>query len=221
MFNGPFSGTTQVSRYQKSKTNLHFTEARESEWQWHQLGHMQVCTLLQTDNHASMPPLSFLQAGSPSCCPTNSVKALKVLQLQLISIKSNLTIITTEIRNLTNSAQLCCCDWLNRTCDILCGLWRPRWRRLAWRAWEPSRSCSASSAPPCTCVYQTAPAPATATPPHAASPVSLPSAVARRSQDWQQRTAHEWQCSCRAVLPSENWSVAVTVIATELLALPT
>ena len=31
-FNGPFSGTTQVSRYQKGKTNLDFTEARDSEW---------------------------------------------------------------------------------------------------------------------------------------------------------------------------------------------
>ena len=61
-FNGPLSGTTQVSRY-----DLDFTEARDSEWQWHQLGHMQVCTLLQTDNHASTPPLSFLQAGCPSC----------------------------------------------------------------------------------------------------------------------------------------------------------
>ena len=28
-FNGPFSRTTQVSRYQKGKTNLDFTEARE------------------------------------------------------------------------------------------------------------------------------------------------------------------------------------------------
>jgi len=42
-----------VSRYQKGKTNLDFTEARDSEWQWHQLGHMQVCTLLQADNHAN------------------------------------------------------------------------------------------------------------------------------------------------------------------------
>ena len=33
-----------VSRYQKGKTNLDFTEARDSEWQWHQLGHMQICT---------------------------------------------------------------------------------------------------------------------------------------------------------------------------------
>ena len=58
-FNGPLSGTTWVSQYQKGKTNLDFTEARDSEWQWHQLGHMQVCTSLQTDNHASTPPLSF------------------------------------------------------------------------------------------------------------------------------------------------------------------
>jgi len=66
-----------VSRYQKGKTNLDFTEARDTEWQWQQLGHMQVYTLLQTDNHGGTPPLSFLQAGCPSCYPTNSVKALK------------------------------------------------------------------------------------------------------------------------------------------------
>ena len=42
-FNGPFSGTTQVSRYQKGKTDLDFTEASDSGWQWHQLGRMQVC----------------------------------------------------------------------------------------------------------------------------------------------------------------------------------
>ena len=64
--------------YQKGRTNLDFTEARDSEWQWHQLGHVQVCTSLQTDNHASTPPLSFLQAGCSTWRPTNSVKALKV-----------------------------------------------------------------------------------------------------------------------------------------------
>jgi len=26
-----------VNRYQKGKTNLDFTEARNNEWQWHQL----------------------------------------------------------------------------------------------------------------------------------------------------------------------------------------
>ena len=40
---------------------------------------MQVCTSLQTDNHASTSPLSFLQAGCPSYCPTNSIKALKAI----------------------------------------------------------------------------------------------------------------------------------------------
>ena len=53
LFNGPLSRTTRVSRYQKSKTNQDFTEARDSEWQWHQLGHIQVCTSLQTDNYAT------------------------------------------------------------------------------------------------------------------------------------------------------------------------
>ena len=33
LFNGPLSETTRVSRYQKGKTNLDFTEARDSEWQ--------------------------------------------------------------------------------------------------------------------------------------------------------------------------------------------
>jgi len=41
---------------------------------------MQICTLPQTHNHASTPPLSFLQAGFPFCFPNNSVKALKFVK---------------------------------------------------------------------------------------------------------------------------------------------
>ena len=67
--NGPLSGTTRVSRYQKGKTNLDFTGTRDSEWQWQQLGHMQVCTSLQTDNHASTPPLSFFTCRMPFLPP--------------------------------------------------------------------------------------------------------------------------------------------------------
>ena len=76
-FNGPMSGTTRVSRYQKGKTNLDFTEARDSEWQWHQLG---TCKSAPRSRQITMPTpqhSSFLQAGCPSCRPTNSVKALK------------------------------------------------------------------------------------------------------------------------------------------------
>ena len=82
-FNGPLSGTTRVSWYQKGKTNLDFTEARDSEWQWHQLGHMQVCTSLQTDIHASTPPLIFyrpdaLPAAQPIASKHWRRKALKL-----------------------------------------------------------------------------------------------------------------------------------------------
>jgi len=49
---------------------------------------MQASTLLQTDNHTSTPPLSFLQAGCPSCRPTNSVKALKENINSTVNLKS-------------------------------------------------------------------------------------------------------------------------------------
>jgi len=61
------------------------TGAKDSEWQWYQLGRMQICTLLQTDNHTSTPSLSFLQAGCPSCHPTNSVKALKAKLMLMLA----------------------------------------------------------------------------------------------------------------------------------------
>jgi len=72
--------TTQVSQYQKGKTNLDFTEARDGEWQWHQLGRVQVCTSLQADNHASTPPLSFyrpdaLPATQPAVSKLKAVVA--------------------------------------------------------------------------------------------------------------------------------------------------
>jgi len=77
--NGPLSGTTRISRYQRGKSNLDFTEARHSEWQWHQLGHMQVCISLQTDNHSSTAPLSFyrpdaLHAAQPQHLSTEGKK---------------------------------------------------------------------------------------------------------------------------------------------------
>ena len=84
-FNGPLSGTTQVSRYHRGKTNVDFTEARDSEWQWHQLGHMQVCTCSRqtttpalhqsvffTDRMPFLPPNQQRQSteGNDSSRPT-------------------------------------------------------------------------------------------------------------------------------------------------------
>jgi len=77
-FNGPFSGTTRVSRYQKGKTSLDFTEARDSEWQcgisW------AVCKSAPCCRHITTPATHhsvFLPTGCPSSRRTNSVKALK------------------------------------------------------------------------------------------------------------------------------------------------
>jgi len=72
---GPFTGTTQVSQYQQGKTNLDFNEARDSEWQWHQLGHMQVCTSLQTDNHTSTQSLCFFSGWMPFLPPNQQCQS--------------------------------------------------------------------------------------------------------------------------------------------------
>jgi len=73
MFTGPFSGTTRVSWYQKGKTNLDVTEARDSAWQWHHLGHMQVCNSLQTDNHATAHySVVYMPDALPVAQPTAS-----------------------------------------------------------------------------------------------------------------------------------------------------
>jgi len=94
-----------VSRYQKGKINLDFTEARDSEWQWHQVGHMQVCTSLQTDNHASTPPLSFFTGRMPFlppnqqrqstlvCWPQNNIRQLCCLSY-LLGFPPTMTMLT-------------------------------------------------------------------------------------------------------------------------------
>jgi len=51
-FNGPFSRSAWVGRYQKGKTNLDCTEARDSEWQWHQLG---ICKSAPHCRQITMP----------------------------------------------------------------------------------------------------------------------------------------------------------------------
>jgi len=41
-----------VGRYQKGKTNLDFTEAKDIEWQWHQLG---ICKSAPRSRQITMP----------------------------------------------------------------------------------------------------------------------------------------------------------------------
>jgi len=81
-FNGLLSRTTWVSRHQKSRTIL----VKPIWIYWSKRTWVAVASArryanlhLIPDNHASTPPLSLLQAGYPSCHPTNSVKALKAV----------------------------------------------------------------------------------------------------------------------------------------------
>jgi len=78
-----------MSRYQKGKTNLDFTEARDSEWQWHQLGHMEVCTSLQRDNHASTSPLSFFTGRMPFLPSNQQCQSTEGQKRQKDTIRQN------------------------------------------------------------------------------------------------------------------------------------
>jgi len=78
-----FVRNNPVSWHREGKTNLDLLEQEivsGSGICWD----MKTCTLTQTQpcQHPTIgtsliPPLSFLQAGCSSCCPTNSFKALK------------------------------------------------------------------------------------------------------------------------------------------------
>jgi len=71
------SGTTRVSRYQKGKTRKGknqsgFTGARDSEWQWHLLGYMQVCASSQTTTPTSHHSVFYRPDALPAAQPTAS-----------------------------------------------------------------------------------------------------------------------------------------------------
>jgi len=75
-----FSRKTWVCQHQKGKPLWILMKQETMGWQWLQLDHMQIIFIsLQTYNHASTSPLSFLQAGCSSCRPSNSVRALKAV----------------------------------------------------------------------------------------------------------------------------------------------
>ena len=79
MFNGLFSRTTWVVRYQKDKPFWILLKQEMMGWQWHQLNHnanhLHLAPDRQPRQHLITP--YFLQGGCPSCRPTNSVKSLK------------------------------------------------------------------------------------------------------------------------------------------------
>ena len=78
-FNSPLSGTTRVSRYQKGKTNLDFTEARESGISW------DICKSAPRSRQITMHPTAqFFTGQMPFLLPnqqrqSTEGKALKAV----------------------------------------------------------------------------------------------------------------------------------------------
>ena len=122
-----------MSRYQKGNTNLDFTEARDSEWQWHQLGHrpMQVCTSLQTDNHANTHHAVFyrpdaLPAAQPTELPNSAVGQTKVDPIQTIrclGLPASAVVIIISITRMRTQvrirAQKWICRWFTEVPNVL------------------------------------------------------------------------------------------------------
>jgi len=113
---GPLSRTTRVSRYQKGKTNLDmdFTEARDSEWQWCQVG--------------QHPTTQFLQAGCPSCyCMLIVAEAWSSsgsISLRLLKFKASVFVVccfhvffyfvkVSSTSEKSASSVICSCQWLH------------------------------------------------------------------------------------------------------------
>ena len=76
-FNGPLSGITRVSWYQKGKTiwillKQEAVSGSGISWALYKSAPRSRQITMPAPHH-----LIFLQAGRPSCHPTNSVKALK------------------------------------------------------------------------------------------------------------------------------------------------
>ena len=80
-FNGPFSGTTRVSRYQKGKPIWILLEQETVSGSGIRWAKMQVCTSLQTDNHTSTPPLSFFTCWMPFLLPNQQCQSTEGLIL--------------------------------------------------------------------------------------------------------------------------------------------
>ena len=77
---------------------------QESEWQWYQLGHLQVCISLQTDNHASTPPLKFFTDRMPFL-PPNQQRQSTVGIYVCHSVNKNQTNPDFKVQHYTDDAR--------------------------------------------------------------------------------------------------------------------
>jgi len=96
VFNGPLSRTTWVSRYQKGKTSLDFTGARDSEWQWHQLGHMRQ-HLASERQPCQHPTAQFFTGRMPFLPPNQQRQSTEGLKHSMTCNKIHYSIVRSHV----------------------------------------------------------------------------------------------------------------------------
>jgi len=95
-----------------TRTNLDFTEARNSEWQWHQLGHIQICTSpSQITTPAPHHSVFYWPDALPATQPTASKHPVIMLKL-LISL------VLRQILGTHADHVLCWCHQFNLKVDV-------------------------------------------------------------------------------------------------------
>jgi len=116
--NGPFSGTIRVvSRYQKGKINLDFTEVRDSEWQWHQLGRM---PFLQPNQRRQSTGGDQRTEEENTVITVSKYNTRNYTQTENNRNKINIAFndVPNDQRNRENSSTLLCCRTSNTDGEI-------------------------------------------------------------------------------------------------------
>jgi len=113
-FNGPFPGLPRWAG-----TNLDFAEARDTEWQWHQLGPMQVCTSRQITTPA--PHRSVFTGRMPFLPPNQHRQSTEG------------TCVNVDVQRYSDAA-----------CDVRRGARQPAWTGAgsAWRLGQQVSRCA-------------------------------------------------------------------------------
>ena len=131
-FNGLFSRTTWVSRYQNGKTNLDFTGARDSEWQWHQLS-WAICKSAPRSRQITMPVPHHSVFYRPDALPAAQPTASKHWRLIITVIDQKFwtwliwgSLVQSVHTRLTESTVIECIVFVVCWC-IHCWLFQVQW----------------------------------------------------------------------------------------------
>jgi len=78
---------------------------KQEKWQWNPLGHIQLCTSLQTDNHARTPPLSFFTGRMPFLPPNQQHQSTESFYVNVCKRLSCLCRVWCELKDCSERVQ--------------------------------------------------------------------------------------------------------------------